>query len=77
MRMLVDIERFITSVNCSPVLRNVGGGILFMTYACFRWKQTGSMTLLSKETCSAHLVGLSLRVKDHTMVLSLKSPSGL
>jgi hypothetical protein len=45
MRMLVDIERFITSVNCPPVLRNVGGGILFMAYACFRWKQTGSIQL--------------------------------
>jgi hypothetical protein len=45
MRMLVDIERFSTSVNCPPVLRNVGDGILFMTYTYFRWKQTAPIQL--------------------------------
>ena len=42
-KVLVELERFITRKDCPPVARNIGGAILFLAYGCHRWKQSGSV----------------------------------
>ena len=42
-KVLVELERFITRKDCPLVARNIGGAILFLAYGCHRWKQSGSV----------------------------------